>query len=194
MSLNTLERLWALADQEAFETDVEPDMVFDPIGLLLVRPLTRLEYHCTPLNSTTFAETGGDGVHYGLLRTEGSASDESPVVMTVPCMFESPNLIVGTTLHEFLCLGCQVGYFWLEQLVYERAATLEKLLHPEDHAQEIWFEGQPTTRQSHLLAQFVRLFDLKPWDSLVERLDTLQDKYLHLVVTRTDQGNANGGA
>ncbi len=46
-------------------------------------------YWCTPSNSITFATTGGDGVHYGLLDIGSGFNDESPVVMTVPAQRHS---------------------------------------------------------------------------------------------------------
>jgi len=69
----TLTKLWALTESELSEGALEWNDFFDPIGLILLGKLENLEYWCTPTNSITFASTGGDGVHYGLLRGQTDA-------------------------------------------------------------------------------------------------------------------------
>ncbi|SHJ52790.1 hypothetical protein SAMN02745146_3357 [Hymenobacter daecheongensis DSM 21074] len=93
----------------------------DYCGLLPVRPLENGGYECTPTNTLSFARTGGDGVHFSLLDARDETAD-GPVVMTVP-MAEA-NLVVAETLSEFLGIGCQTGWFELEQLAYDAPATL----------------------------------------------------------------------
>lgn len=39
----------------------------------------------------------------------------------------APNLVVGESLWEFLCLGCRFGYFALEQAVYRPEEKLAAL-------------------------------------------------------------------
>lgn len=51
--------------------------------------------------------------------------------MTVPCLWNEGNLIVGEDMQDFLGLGCQTGYFCLEQLLYQRRATIDRIAHPE---------------------------------------------------------------
>ena len=69
--------------------------VFD--GLQLSETLENYGYFCTPVNSSTFASTGGDGVHFSLVHINGKATDDSPVVMTCP-MGVKFNMIVGSNL------------------------------------------------------------------------------------------------
>jgi hypothetical protein len=86
-----------------------------PVGLCLENP-TRArvwDYASTPVDSTTFGSTGGDGVHFSVLHT-GRGNGYAPVVMTVPMAFDAPNHIVGGILREFLGLGCRTGYRCLE--------------------------------------------------------------------------------
>lgn len=194
MSHALLEKLWAVADAEAARSGEDASLMFEPIGLWLERPLGRLEYCSTPLNSSTFAETGGDGVHYGLLHVGGEIRDESPIIMTVP--MAGRNVIVGRDLHEFLCLGCELGYFPLEQLVYEREETIHLLgraeavwqnrfrddedfyrSHP-DRASEL---GVRLRREQSLLNLLRAEFGLKPWEGVSERLTDLQDQHLPLL-------------
>src|SRR5687767_64611 len=99
-------RLLNLARRTSAHLQVNPESVFDPVGLILQIPPGRRDYHCTPLNSVTFASTGGDGVHFGFLHVEGCSL--SPVVMTVP-MSDVHNFVVGESLFEFLCLGAKRG-------------------------------------------------------------------------------------
>ncbi len=81
----------------------------------------------TPINTLTFARTGGDDVHFGMLATNGLYGDSSPIVMTVPIADENPeeaNFIVGENLHAFLCVGCTHGYGSLEELAYGKQHEL----------------------------------------------------------------------
>jgi hypothetical protein len=71
------------------------------------QPPKRREDFCTPHNSITFANTGGDVVHYGLLQLPGLDLHEQPVV-TVP-MGDHHNVVIAENLREFLSLGDHVG-------------------------------------------------------------------------------------
>ena len=97
--MNLLEHLWTLADEVAASGQPKTTL-FGECGLFLERPLVRYEYFCTPLNSLTFASTGGDGVHYGFLLFDDVAYDELPVIMTVP-MSDRRNIVVAESLKEF---------------------------------------------------------------------------------------------
>src|SRR5258705_9250050 len=89
------------------------------MGLILSRAPEEVRSPETPKNSIAFASTGGDGVHYCLLAVEEQITEQSPVVMVVPCNSKKSQLIVGESLSDFLSLGCVIGYFFLEQLVYD---------------------------------------------------------------------------
>ncbi|MBT9395589.1 hypothetical protein KLP40_20655 [Hymenobacter sp. NST-14] len=93
----------------------------DYCGLLPVRPLENGDYPCTPTNTISFARTGGDGVHFSLLNARDETAD-GPIVMTVPMM--DANLVVAETVAEFFGIGCQTGWFELEQLAYDAPAAL----------------------------------------------------------------------
>jgi hypothetical protein len=171
-NMEMLERLWSVAEQEAKRTGSELSYVFDAIGLFLDRPLSNHGYDTTPVNSSTFASTGGDGVHYGLLFVDGKVNDDSPVVMTVPCNRpDEANVILGKNLHEFLCLGCQTGYFGLEQLVYQREETLALFQQPEPVSE----------REEQLLSLLKTELQLTPWKNVEARLDELNNKFMSLL-------------
>ena len=84
-------------------------------------PESNFGYASTPINSVTFASTGGDGVHFGLL-TDERLNGRQPVVMTVPMV--SKNIILADSLDEFFGLGFYNGWFPLEQLVYDFDGTI----------------------------------------------------------------------
>ena len=125
----TLEALWSVADSLALNRGKNPKHVLDPCGLLLERPLRRLEYFCTPANSETFARTGGDGVHYGFLRLQPPFA-ESPIVMTVP-MGNHYNIVIAESFSEFLGLGYFNGWFALEQLAYNPEEAVRLFAGPD---------------------------------------------------------------
>ncbi|RYZ83160.1 MAG: hypothetical protein EOP06_20450 [Proteobacteria bacterium] len=164
----SLQKLWAVAEGAAARTGQEPEHVFGDIGLFLERDLQNYEYDLTPLNSVAFASTSGDGVHYNFLGLENEATDDAPVIMTVPCAWaDRANVIVGENLYEFLCLGCQYGYFSLEQLVYQPEETLLALKNP--------LPGDGSEQQ--LLALLTNELSLRPWRDVEERLKELNDRY-----------------
>lgn len=171
MSLKYLESLWALADRVSEKRNQSFTSVFYPIGLFLHRPLEDGGYDSTPCNCESFARTGGDGVHYNLLEINGEISDDSPVVMTVPMMFDNPNIIVGENLSEFLCLGCEVGYFALEQLAYDIKQTIQSIMNP----------GPLDNDQAELLRLIREEFDLQPITQINYRFEVLQRTYIPLL-------------
>ena len=107
----SFEKLKEFIQDYAERNAEQEDDLFEEIGMFIHSSLSRWDYFCTPINSMTFASTGGDGVHYGFLNLENSSL--KPVVMTIP-MADSKNIIVGESLHEFMRLGSRYGYFALE--------------------------------------------------------------------------------
>jgi len=82
--------------------------------------------------------------------------------MVVPMMGEEGNRIVGSDLYEFLCLGYHVGYFPLEQLVYEPTKT--DWINDEDASDEA-------------IRCFRKQFMLHPWQQIQQRLAELQERF-----------------
>jgi len=168
-SNSTLRQLWDLAGGDLNDSSCDWNDTFDPVGLILLAPPRNQGYWCTPSNSLTFATTGGDSVHYGLLAINGEFTDFSPVVMTVP-MCDTPNTIVGANLKEFLALGCRYGYFALEQLVYDKHATLKEL-------ELARFDPECEQRERDLLQRVTSTFNLRPWQNPAQRLQELQELF-----------------
>lgn len=139
----------------------------DSIGLRLTPELTEPIYDATPKNCLVFAYTGGDGVHFSFLNYKETAQNNCPIVMTVPMYPEMANLIVGRDLREFLALGLRIGYFFLEQLQYDRSDWILELE-----------SGQYYSALDHVDIDTLRAieseFDITPWDNPGERLDALQ--------------------
>lgn len=153
---------WNLAQKLAAENGGDPESVFEPIGLLLPDPGdVGAPYDVTPINSTTFAHTGGDGVHYGFLHDDSGA--RIAVVMTVP-MASDPHRIVGTSLRDFLALGCRAGYFALEQLIYQPEYMIAQL-QADDPAK--------SPDMTALLSELAHTLDLNPWPTVAARLASL---------------------
>lgn len=161
-------RLWSLA-RELTPAGKNPAAIFDcsGVGLILEARLCRAGNSSTPINSLTFAHTGGDGVHFGFLMLAERMPDEMPVVMTVP-MSDIGNIVVGENFLEFLRLGCRNGYFSLEQLAYDPTEWIERI-----QGQSV-FTSEDT---DGLLRAISERFGLEPWRSVGDRLAELQSMY-----------------
>lgn len=151
--------LWKLAEELA-PAGEDPGSAFEEVGLLVEAAPHCWEYWCTPVNSRTFASTGVDGVHFGqIVRKDGSAG---PVVMTVP-MCDTPNVVLGEDLREFLALGCRTGYVALDELIYARTERLPSLRSRS-------FAEGTSGREQQLLTQLADRFGLAPWADPEDRL------------------------
>lgn len=83
-----------------------------------LRPLgdpNEVRYEATPNLSWIFGHTGGDGEHLCVL-THGH--HQGVIVLAVPMAFDTPNLVVGQNLHEFLAILCTVGITNLMEICY----------------------------------------------------------------------------
>lgn len=96
--------LWQAAREAARRFDDEPPFVFGSIGLNLAEDFPA--YDCTPRNTKTFANTGVDGCHWGLLVMADRPEHDWPVVFTSPMDFSSQHAIGGESLRDFIELGC----------------------------------------------------------------------------------------
>lgn len=137
------------------------------VGLILHNDLDRLDYWCTPTNARTFASTGGDGVHFSLVDLGNGPAETSPVVMTVPMAFgdaHEPNWIVGATLHEFLALGIDIGFFSLEQLAYQ----------PDFPSQ---IESAIEAERTAVLRRLAKTLALSSWRDVADRLEELSSEF-----------------
>jgi hypothetical protein len=124
----------------------------------------------TPINTVAFATTCGDDVHFGMLSTDGAFGDASPIVMTVPMADNDRmncNFIVGETLHDFLCLGCDHGFFALEKLAYSWKTELfsDYGRQAEPSGDQIFYE------------RFRAAFSLSPWPEIEQRQKDLDSRY-----------------
>lgn len=169
-----LRQLWALAGSDLLDPKNDWNATFEPVGLILFAPPRNGGYWCTPVNSLAFASTGGDGVHYSLLATESGFTDFSPVVMTVP-MCDTPNVIVGGNLREFLALSCRFGYFSLEQLVYHPEQTFAKLESQQ-------FDPESSAVERALLQRISAHFNVAPWSKPQRRLEELRSRHSGSIV------------
>ena len=167
-----LQDLYAVAATVGEELGQSARGVFDPCGLLLEIPPRRYEYQSTPKTGLTFAETGGDGVHYSYFVDSRLPPGVVPIAMTVPMCFDRPNVIVADTFDEFLGLGYHVGWFSLEQLVYNPEETVEYFAQPDP---DEW--PDKTTLMEFLRARM----RIRPVALLLGRTDALTRQYSFLL-------------
>ena len=149
VDLNYL-RFRRFVEELAREERTSAEMVLEPLGLMVQPDGGNFDYWCTPVNSVTFAATGGDGVHFGLL--DADTLPTTPVVMTVP-MTDAPNLVLADDFHGFLRLGYHAGFFFLEQFVYDWDDAV--LIHGREG--DGWGD-----RERRLLARLRAEFGLEP--------------------------------
>lgn len=154
------------------------------LGLTLLQPPERGWCDDTPKNGLIFAHTGGDSVHFCLLERAGRITDESPVVMVVPCHPERPRLVLGDTLLDFLAVGSVVGYAALEQLIYDPDRTLGYLFDYKAFLLDSYFGREPPAQdlndlaaRKDLLAVLSKEFGLCPWADARAKLVALESKW-----------------
>jgi len=171
-------RLWTLAERLGKHAGTGPDDTFFPLGLgLHGRQGSQQPYDATPANSTTFASTGGDGVHFSLLHT--TTPGTAPVVMTVPMQSDAPNHVVGASLREFLALGCRTGYYHLDKLAYGWGRQAEASHLEHGRWEGMGWDGETAEATARkLLVALSQELDLAPWQDVVQHLGELQARYL----------------
>lgn len=128
-------------------------------------------YFCTPKNSRTFARTGGDGVHFGIITNDARHSIRKPIVMTLP-MATRNNVVVAESLDEFFGLGYHVGWYALEQLVYDLEDTIR---YYSDQSESL-------SKQQKTFLEIVREeLKINHVPLTKDRLDELDDKYYKML-------------
>ena len=171
---NDLLKLWSMSGKDyPKDSSKQENDELGAAGIYLLAPLENWSYWCTPINTVTFASTKTDGVHFGFLVTDEKISDSSPIVMTVP-MSSWPNVIVGENLRDFLALGCEVGYSYLDGLVHRREWILDILANPQKVVEA---EEEKTT-----LEKIKDAFNFRPWSDDNKKLQELHDKHFEKLV------------
>lgn len=150
-------------------TSSSPEAFLLDHGLRVHPTLERWTYAPTPVNSVTFASTGGDGVHFGLLQGLSTTSRDGPVVMTVPMAaldhVRDANHVVAESIREFLGLGCVRGWCELEQLAYRSEYALKlhsRAVAPSEPRIAQLFDRlslDPVALQSSRLQELSRRYD-----------------------------------
>lgn len=122
--MTLLNKYWEIVDGLEKEYGKELYKFIDYCGIEPIMPMKNIGYFCTPKNSKTFAATGGDGVHFGIVDLMLSRDNKQPIVMTVP-MAEINNVVIAENINEFFSLGINNGWFGLEQIVYDLEETID---------------------------------------------------------------------
>jgi hypothetical protein len=138
------------------------------VGLFIDSLPKNAGYKQTPINSITFAGTGGDGVHFGFLGASETVKANCPVVVTIPMANHQWNFIVGESLHDFLCLGCKVGFSQLGRL------DLDYDLVVEHYSLDALADSQDLERRTRILELLSQEFSLEPWTDVSTKLRRLK--------------------
>lgn len=146
------------------------------IGLDLVIPPDDEGLFPSPKNGLRFARTGGNGVHFSLICVDNAISDNSPVVVTAPYSRDG-NVVVGKNLHEFLYLGCRVGFSHMEGLADDYALRTRMQYQNSEIPNPLDWEASWFV----LLEEFAQHFRLSPWEDVTVRLNELQEEFLPLL-------------
>jgi hypothetical protein len=184
----THEELWDFAQKVLSESeDVYRSSALSSIGLF-VHPVPEKNYSPGCQNLWTFASTGGDSVTYNYLLKEPIVDPTAPVLMNVPRAYPARRVVVGSDLYDFLCLGCEIGYFYIEQYVYNSKKFVQMYENPEATWNELEEEAQSfnadmcldaddsdsCSKQRELLARLSKHFNLHPWKNIATKLKELQ--------------------
>ena len=145
-------------------------------------------YEVSPLNSVSFACTGGDGDHFSFLVRNNSIDENSPIIYSSPTSCSNvvfgENFIVGENLFDFLCFGMHCGYFqplsvldYADDYVPEDSAKITLL----DTGKSTWFGDEVWEEMPLLLTWLSNELELTPWENRTQRFNDLQEKYLPLL-------------
>ena len=146
------------------------DVGLGAIGLFLNDPPKNAGYKCTPANSMTIAGLGVDGIHIGCVTESHEIDPLAPIVITIPMAFDSPNFIVGETLHDFLCLGCRNGYSNLANLHTHFDDTMDYYQEVDDNV----FDD----RVPDILHTLAAELSLEPWADVRRHFNDLQSRLM----------------
>lgn len=146
-------------------------------GLILSNDLGEIRYFCTPVNCTSFADTGADGVHFSFLLYPTIPTDQSPVVVTIPAGLGGVTYVVGQSLFDFLCLGMLRGFRVFDELAYDQETALIALTDPKWQPTGRWNSSLRLTRQGEAaLRLLTRELGLHAWSN-PDRFHSLQNRF-----------------
>ncbi|MBW3509441.1 MULTISPECIES: SMI1/KNR4 family protein [Janthinobacterium] len=167
-----LEKLHQVADAAAIKFETSADMVFEPCGLILEMPQIEEQYWCTPTNVVPFASTGGDGVHYSYLKDFVSTNGTLPIIMTLPSADEN-NVVIAESFEEFFNLGYYVGWYSLEQLVYQEEQAIDYFIKPDEEHRDYAESRLEYLREA---------LQMRPVPPQMARLAKLREQYFDLLL------------
>lgn len=148
-------------------------------GLFLHKCPANAGYQQTPVNSVSFAGIGVDGIHFGTISANGTLAPSAPVVVTIPMALDQSNFIVGESIYDFLCLGCERGFHAIANLDINQPGSLETYA---SHNEADDFDE----RIPEILALMRRELCLEPWSDVQSRFRELQDLYIPALIFGQD--------
>ncbi len=169
----TLTQLWEFAEREAKAAGLDKNYAplgLGPIGLNLIQEPNRIDYLYTPLNALSFA--GSDELFFSFLQVPELPLTKHPIIMTAMGGYLHPNVIVGSSLHEFLSLGSLVGFDALYSLASFFEGNEERsIARIEEKAQSL------SDIEKSMLSRFRAKFELTPWTNIGARLKQLEQEW-----------------
>jgi hypothetical protein len=176
-----LERVYDLNAEITAKFPAGWDTGMGQMGLLLNRRLENEGYWCTPTNSLSFGETGGDGAHFSFLITENKITDKTPVIISVPDNFGDPddaNVVLGRGFEEFVRLGLHCGYFSMAQFAFNNQAALKHYARADWDDADSWFPSG----NHRIVAEYVsKKLNLKRLAYSADELAELQSEFKPLM-------------
>ncbi|KRE39726.1 hypothetical protein [Paenibacillus sp. Soil522] len=168
----------------------EVEYLEKPTGLFLGIDFNEKEgYFCTPIDSFSFARTGGDGLHYVLLTDFGLVKDlnEAPVIRISPMDTESIRL-VAPNLSDFFSL-----HFFDELLLLNEYKSEEAYLESirEEEANDLnseWFDHDRWKREKAMVVNEVQeKFNLSPIPNAFQYLQDIRfERQLQISISTED--------
>jgi hypothetical protein len=145
--------------------------------------LDEIRYLNTPLDLLSFANPGGDGIHYGFLTDFGLVGDleDAYIVRVSPMDFDDPVKIVARNLRDFL------------RMMYCAPASLDLLdiNSTEAYCKEMGREDSIIIRENQspqVRRIFMENFQLEPIQDIYSYLTSVKNERSKQTVLRTNNG------
>ncbi|MBS1952568.1 MAG: hypothetical protein JST89_00135 [Cyanobacteria bacterium SZAS-4] len=173
------EELWEFAQKmEYTDEDAYRSGALDAIGLLL-HEVPFENHRCE--NCLQFAGTGGDFITYNYWLEQPFLSQTAPIIMHIP--IPDTKIVVGENLYDFLCLGCELGYFYLSNYAFSPNDFLNMYQHPEaawkkfeeEELESLESDELSLARKRQLLTLLTEKFELHPWNNIGDKMLKLQE-------------------
>lgn len=158
----------------------------DALGVMFLRPLALRRgkpggYFCSPVNTVSFADTGGDGSHFSFLVRDLRIDSDSPIVLTAPANSCDEIRILARNFQLFLRLGLRRGFFAMEQFAYDPKQALHVYGTPDwqpTESSHFSVGYVPNEREERVLSFVAKELNLKPYCYTPTAFANLQRRWM----------------